>query len=260
MVALTVEVRARKNPLHSGLWSGPLPDPALALAKMLASLTDDFGRLTIEGLASPTPPTEAELQSNRSLGMDGAWLRKETDATSGLHLLVPEEQIAESLWRQPSLTITNIQAGDRASAGNVLQASAWARVSLRLAPGMESGPALYQLSEHLRMRCPWGLELALTPEPGSAEPWVASEHPYYKLMQEALSEGYGAPARLIGNGASIPALQLFGTAFPHAALLLTGLEDPASAAHSPNESMSKNDLRRAIVSESLFFSYICKKN
>jgi acetylornithine deacetylase/succinyl-diaminopimelate desuccinylase-like protein len=255
MVALSVEVRAFAQGLHSGLWSGPLPDPALGLAKMLASLTDDFGEIAVKGLsASVKAPTEEERQAWQGLNMDGAWLRHAAQTVPGLSLMVQEKDIAESLWRRPAITVTNIQSGSRESAGNVLQPSAWARVSLRLAPGMDAQTALYQLREHLRERCPWGLELHLGPELGRAEPWMAADHPAYALMKDALSEGYGAPVRALGNGASIPAMELFGKAFPQAALLLTGVEDPQSAAHAPNESLAKNDLRSAILSEALFLA------
>src|SRR6266481_3847989 len=56
LVAVDVEVRALKQSLHSGMWGGPVPDPTLALCKMLASLVNDDGSVNLPGIKEKIRP------------------------------------------------------------------------------------------------------------------------------------------------------------------------------------------------------------
>lgn len=255
MTALEVEVRALKAPVHSGMWSGPLPDPAMGLARLLASLTHADGSIAIPGfLDSVQEPDAQTLASYRSLQMDAAKLRSESGALESLQLWALENEIPQSLWRRPSITVTAMEAGSRRNAGNVLQDCAWARVGIRLAPGMDWQTALRQTEEHLRAHCPWGLELTLKPEEG-ANPWTTeTSHPYFRSMLYAMEQGYGVKPRIVGCGASIPGAPLFTEHLGDIPVLMTGLEDPGSNAHGENESLALEDLRKAILSEALFFA------
>ena len=65
LASIEVEVTGLDHPLHSGMWGGPIPDPVQAMAKILASLTDDRGRVAIDGIydevAAPTDIERADL-------------------------------------------------------------------------------------------------------------------------------------------------------------------------------------------------------
>lgn len=257
MVAVEVELRALQAPVHSGMWSGPLPDPAMGLAHLLSHLVDSHGQIAIPGfLDSVTPPDPQTLASYQSLGMDATKLRQESGAVEGLHLWASPQEIPIALWRRPSLTVTAMECGSRTQAGNVLQDCAWARIGIRLAPGMDWKHALSQLTEHLQKNTPWGLQITITPEEG-ANPWTTSTtHPYFQAMQNAMEQGYGTAPRIIGCGASIPGAPLFTQHLGDIPVLMTGLEDPGSNAHGENESLHLGDLYKATLSQALFFSKI----
>lgn len=259
MSAVSVIVKSVKSPLHSGSWSGPIPDPVQALCKMVASLTDADGNILVEhfndGIAEPT---EEERESYRALRYTEEVFRKESGMLPRTKILGGKDSILETLWRKPSLVVTAFEAGSRTQAGNVLQDSAYARIGIRLAPGMQTERATRLLEEHLKKNCPDGLTLSLIPEDG-ANPFTTDiSHPYYALMKEAMTKAYGTEAKYIGCGASIPGAQLFRDTLGDIPILMTGLEDPECNAHGENESLGLQDFERGIVAEALFFEGLCQ--
>lgn len=259
MSAVSVIVKSVKAPLHSGSWSGPIPDPVQALCKMVASLTDAEGNILVEhfndGIAEPTAE---ELESYKALHYTEETFRKESGMLPGTKVLGGKDSILETLWRKPSLVVTAFEAGSRNQAGNVLQDSAYARIGIRLAPGMQTERATRLLEEHLKRNCPDGLTLTLIPEDG-ANPFTTDiSHPYYTLMKDAMTKAYGTEAKYIGCGASIPGAQLFRDTLGDIPILMTGLEDPECNAHGENESLGLQDFERGIVAEALFFEGLCQ--
>lgn len=254
MSAVNVTLRSTKTPLHSGSWSGPIPDPAQALCRMIANLTDERGNIAIPHFEdSLVPPTEEELQSYRSLGYGEAKFREESGVLDKVSLTVPDEEILESLWRRPSIVVTTMEVGSRTNAGNVLQDCAYARIGIRLAPGMNADACTEMLVNFLRQNTPNGLEIAIDVEDG-ANPFVTDiAHPFFKKMSDAMKEAYKTEPKFIGCGASIPGAELFRKTFGDIPILLTGLEDPECAAHGENESLYLPDFEAGIIAETLFF-------
>ena len=258
MSAVNVEIKATKAPLHSGSWSGPIPDPGQVLCSLIASLTDGKGKIMIPHFEdSLVPPTEEELESYKSLGMTERIFRNDGGVLDRAQLMVPEDEILLSLWRRPSIVVTAMEVGSRLNAGNVLQNSAFARIGIRLAPGMDADTATQQLVEFLQSNVPYGLECNITTEDG-ANPFVTdTTHPFFKKMSESMAKAYNAETKFIGCGASIPGAELFRNTFGDIPILLTGLEDPECNAHGENESLYLPDFEHGIVAETLFFGGIC---
>lgn len=254
MSAVSIEVKSTKAPLHSGSWSGPIPDPGQVLCRMIANLTDGKGNILIPHFEDTlVPPTEAELASYESLGMTEKIFRNDGGVLDSVKLKVSEKEILLSLWRRPSIVVTAMEVGSRLNAGNVLQNSAYARIGIRLAPGMDANVATQQLVEFLQAQVPFGLECNITTEDG-ANPFVTdTTHPFFKKMSESMSEAYGSETKFIGCGASIPGAELFRNTFGDIPILLTGLEDPECNAHGENESLYLPDFEHGIVAETLFF-------
>jgi acetylornithine deacetylase/succinyl-diaminopimelate desuccinylase-like protein len=258
MSAVNVEIRAVKAPLHSGSWSGPIPDPGQVLCRMISSMTDGKGNILIPHFEDTlVPPTEAELESYKSLGMTEKIFRNDGGILDRVQLKVPENEILLSLWRRPSIVVTAMEVGSRLNAGNVLQDTAFARIGIRLAPGMDANIATQQVVEFLQEKVPYGLECNITTEDG-ANPFVTdTSHPFFKKMSESMSIAYNAKTKFIGCGASIPGAELFRNTFGNIPILLTGLEDPECNAHGENESLYLPDFEHGIVAETLFFGGIC---
>ena len=257
MGAINVTLRAAKAPLHSGSWSGPIPDPAQALCRIIASITDKSGNILIPHyLDDIIPPTKEELESYKSLGMTEKIFRNDGGILEQVNLNVPEDEILLSLWRRPSITVSTIESGSRQNAGNVLQDSAYARIGIRLAPGMDAKKCTDMLADFVKAQVPNNLECVIEKEDG-ANPFVTdTTHPFFTKMSDAMGDAYGSPTKFIGCGASIPGAELFRNTFGNIPILLTGLEDPECNAHGENESLYLPDFESGIVAESLFFASI----
>ena len=255
MSAINVTLRVTKAPLHSGSWSGPIPDPAQALCRMIASLTDKDGKILIPHYEDDiVPPTKEELESYKSLVMTEKIFRNDGGVLEQVKLNVPEDEILISLWRRPSIIVSTIESGSRVNAGNVLQDSAYARIGIRLAPGMDAVKCTDMLAEFLKSQVPNNMEITIDKEDG-ANPFVTdTTHPFFKKMSEAMADAYNSPTKFIGCGASIPGAELFRNTLGDIPILLTGLEDPECNAHGENESLYLPDFECGIVAEALFFA------
>lgn len=259
MSAVSVVLNSAKAPLHSGSWSGPLPDPVQALCKMITSLTDEKGNIAIPNFEDGlVPPTEEELKSYKSLGMTENVFRNDGGVLDSVKLSVPEDEILLSLWRKPSIVVTAIESGSRTNAGNVLQNTAYARIGIRLAPGMEANHCTSLLVDYLKAKVPNGMECEFTVEDGANPFTTDTTHPYFKKLSEAMSQAYGSETKFVGCGASIPGAELFRNTLGNIPILMTGVEDPECNAHGENESLYLPDFERGIVAETLFFRSLCK--
>lgn len=260
MSAIGVTLKATKAPLHSGSWSGPIPDPAQALCRIISLLTNEDGSIAIphfeDGLI---PPTAAELASYQSLGYSEKTLRSEAGILDQVKINVPEEKILESLWRKPSIVVTAMESGSRANAGNVLQDSAYARIGIRLAPGMNANTCTQKLVDFVKAHVSCGLQCEITVEDGANPFTTDTAHPFFTKMSEAMAQAYKTDTKFIGCGASIPGAELFRQTFGEIPILLVGIEDPECAAHGENESLYVPDFERAIIAEGLFFQSLTAK-
>jgi acetylornithine deacetylase/succinyl-diaminopimelate desuccinylase-like protein len=246
IVTVNVEVRALEQSVHSGMWGGPVPDPAMGLARMLASLVDAGGRITIPGIYDRVRPLTAQQKADlEALPVTADEFRKQARLRPGVELLGARHPL-EMNWWQPALAVNAIQASSRRDARNIIVDAAWARVGIRLVPDMDPADVRDRLVAALQEAVPWGLELDVKVETAGA-PWITDvAHPAFGAAFRALERGYGRRALAIGCGGSIGFVEPFARALGGAPALLIGVEDPASNPHSENESLNLADFQKAI--------------
>jgi acetylornithine deacetylase/succinyl-diaminopimelate desuccinylase-like protein len=248
LVTVDVEVRGLEQSLHSGMWGGPVPDPAMALARMLAGLVDADGRMTIPGIHDRVRPlTREQRAALEALPVSVEDFRRAARLRPGVKLLGAGHPL-EVNWWQPSLTVNAIQASSRRDARNIVVESAWARVGIRLVADMDPADARDRLVKALEAAVPWGLELSVKSEVAGPAWNTDLSHPAFAAAFRALERGYGRPALAIGCGGSIGFVEPFARALGGAPALLIGVEDPASNPHSENESLHLGDFHKAIRS------------
>jgi acetylornithine deacetylase/succinyl-diaminopimelate desuccinylase-like protein len=248
LVTIEVEVRALEQSVHSGMWGGPVPDPVLALAKMLAGLVDADGRIAIPGLYDKVRPlTQAQKDAITALPITPEEFRKQAKLRPGVKLLGGKHPLEENWW-QPSLAVNAIQASSRKDARNIINDVAWARVGVRLVPDMEPAEVREKLVAALQQAAPWGVEVKIKVDT-MGPPWITDlGHPAFAASFKALEKGYGRPGLAIGCGGSIGFVEPFAKALGGAPAILIGVEDPYSNAHSENESLHLGDFQKGIRS------------
>lgn len=247
-VTAVLTVSTLDHPLHSGMFGGAAPDAMMALVRVLDSFYDKAGTLAIAGLGRLADTQSGEPDQ---LGPEAGLLPGVAEIGGG--------SVPDRLWRQPALTITGVEAPAILEASNTLLARARAKVSLRVAPGDQAQSALEALRAHIEAHVPygahWSLEVVSVGEP-FVQPLdsIAGE-----LAHAALEAGFGQPAREQGVGGSIPFISQLQEAFPQAHVLVTGVEDPDTRAHSPNESLDLGVLWRQALSEATLLALLNRR-
>jgi acetylornithine deacetylase/succinyl-diaminopimelate desuccinylase-like protein len=251
IAGVDVALRALDGPVHSGMAGGVVPDPTLALAKVVASLVDEHGDVAIEGFADDaTPLTDSERARIEQLPDDSDALRKAWGLRPGVELVGnPKVSVYERLWRRPSIAVIGWDSHPIAGSSPQIVARATARLNIRLAPGQDPERAHRLLQEHVAARVPWGLELETTPVWGAAG-WLSEPTGWaFDAGERALRAGFGTDPVYMGVGGSIPFAEPFAAAFGGIPALLLGPSDPSSRIHGEDESLHLDDWRKLIVSQ-----------
>ncbi len=249
LVRVDVEVRTLTHAVHSGMWGGLAPDALIALSRLIASLHDDRGNVAIDGLHAG-PAADVDYPEER--------LRAESGAVPGIEW-IGEGSAVERLWTKPSLSITGLDAPKVDGASNTLIPSARARISLRVAPGDTTANAVAALQRHLEANVPWGAELTATVVDTGEATQIEATGPAYDAARAAFTEAWDGTAPVdMGVGGSIPFIAEFLESFPAASVLVTGVEDPDTRAHGPNEGLHLAEFEKVLLAEALLLRNLAR--
>jgi acetylornithine deacetylase/succinyl-diaminopimelate desuccinylase-like protein len=243
-VTFKLKVSTLAHASHSGMFGGAAPDAMLATIQLLATLHDAHGSVAVPGLRSRESETPA---------MEEADLRRDAALLDGVSL-IGRGPVLSRLWSQPAITITGIDAPTVMNASNTLSPSITVKVSARIAPGQTAANAFDALKTHLTAHAPFGAHLDISdidlgnPFLVDTTGWAAVE------AKAAMAQAWGVAPVETGIGGSIPFIAHLVETFADAQILVTGVEDPDTRAHSPNESLHLGVFRRAILTEALLLA------
>lgn len=243
-VTFRLTVRTLSHASHSGMLGGAVPDAMLAMVKLLATLHDDEGSVAVPGLLSRDADHPEQTEEK---------LREESGLLEGVRP-IGRGPLLSRVWSQPSLTVTGIDAPSVANASNTLAPEVSVRISARIAPGQTADSAFEAIEAHLRAATPFGAHLAID-DVDKGDPFlVDASGPAIADVTVAMTEAWGTAPVQTGIGGSIPFIADLVKTFPEAEILVTGVEDPDTRAHSPNESQHLGVLQRAILSEAILIA------
>ena len=242
LVSCFVEVRTLSSAVHSGMFGGPVPDALTVLARLIATLHDDIGDVAVDGLVG---------RGGAAVDYPEDRFRHEAGMLDGVRL-IGAGTISDRTWTKPAISVLGIDAPPTLEAANALQPRAKAKLSIRLAPGDDPKSAYAAVCAHLEKYVPWGAHVEVTLESDGAPCVIDATGPAYDAARAAFRTAWdGVDPVDMGVGGSIPFIATFQELFPDAAILVTGVEDPYSAAHGPNESLHLGEFKRACVAEAL---------
>jgi acetylornithine deacetylase/succinyl-diaminopimelate desuccinylase-like protein len=239
-----VEVETLDHGLHSGMWGGVVPDAVMAMTRLLASLHDDDGNVAVSGLRESTAA---------ALEYPAEQVREESGMLDGVRE-IGTGTVTERLWAKPAITVIGIDTTPIARSSNTLTPRARAKVSMRVAPGGDAKAHLDALTRHLESHAPWGARVTVTPGDIGQPYAIDATGPVYDAARAAFREAWGTDSVDLGIGGSIPFIATFADNFPDAKILVTGVEDPATQAHSIDESLDLRVLERAAAAEALLLA------
>jgi acetylornithine deacetylase/succinyl-diaminopimelate desuccinylase-like protein len=249
-VTFKLTVTTLEHASHSGMFGGAAPDAMIPMVRLLASLHDADGSVAVEGLSS----YEADVpeRTEDELAVDAALVPGVRPIGTGA--------VLSRMWFQPSITVTGMDVPSVANASNTLLPTVSARVSVRVAPGQDARQAYAAVERHLREHVPFGARMEIT-EPDSGDGFLVDTAGWaVQEARTAMREGWGAEAVEQGIGGSIPFVSDLAAEFPDAQILVTGVEDPDTRAHSPNESQHLGVLHRAIASETILLARLATRS
>ena len=239
-----VEVATLDHGLHSGLWGGVVPDALSVLVRLLASLHDDDGNVAVAGLHEGTA-ADVDYPPQR--------VREESGLLDGVSE-IGSGSVTQRLWAKPAITVIGIDTTPIAASSNTLIPRARAKVSMRVAPGGDARTHLDALTRHLEQHAPWGAQVTVTPGDIGQPYAIDASGAVYDAARSAFRQAWGSDPVDMGMGGSIPFIAEFAAAFPAAKILVTGVEDPGTQAHSINESLHLGVLERAATAEALLLA------
>jgi acetylornithine deacetylase/succinyl-diaminopimelate desuccinylase-like protein len=245
MAYFEINVQGPSGDLHSGMYGGGIMNPAMALARILATMHDENGHIAIQGFYDKVkdwgPTARKEMQS---LPFDDSHFQKET----GSPALFGEKGFTtlERLWMRPTCEVNGLLSGYTGEgAKTVLPAKAMAKVSCRLVPDQTPAEIEALMKAHVDRVKPPGVTVTVEHLHGGA-PWRAELNgPLFDAARRALKAAYDREPVITGEGGSIPVVGDFQRIL-NAPVLLVGFGLPGENAHAPNEWMSVDNYQRGM--------------
>ncbi|MCB1626573.1 MAG: M20 family metallopeptidase [Xanthomonadales bacterium] len=234
----TLRVRVLQEGVHSGDASGIVPSSFRIMRQLLDRIEDPAsGQIKID-LMHVEIPDERIDQAREAASVLGGEVYGKFPWQTGMQPVSQEltELVLNRTWR-PALAVTGVDGMPTLlDAGNVLRPQTAVKLSLRLPPTLSGEVASRALKETLEKDPPYGAKVEFEVEK-SAQGWAApATVPWLRAaVNDASATHFGPQAAAMGEGGTIPFMNMLQERFPLAQFMVTGLLGPKSNAHGPNE-------------------------
>ena len=255
--ACEVRVKGPAQDLHSGVFGGSVANPANGLARMIAALHDEHGRVQITGFYDDVRPMSADERRRlaalpfdeatylQSLGVDAPWGEEGYTST-------------ERRWARPTCDVNGMISGYTGEGPKtIVPATSRAKITCRLVPDQDPKKLTAALKAFLEQRCPRGLTMEFIDFHGAPGLVFDTESPYMAAARTAIEKAFGVAPVMIREGGSIPVVGAFRDILGVDTLLL-GWGQNTDNLHSPNEHFSLKDFHRGTLASAHLWQELAK--
>jgi acetylornithine deacetylase/succinyl-diaminopimelate desuccinylase-like protein len=247
LVGEEVTITGATRDLHSGGFGGPAINPIRVLARVIAGLHDDSGRVTVPNFYDGVPELTDELRAQwDSLGFDAAHFL----GSVGLSHPAGEKgrSVLEMLWSRPTCEVNGISGGYEGEGfKTVLPARASAKISFRLVGTQDPEAIRENFRAWVSAQMPPDCKVSFHSHGSSPASVMSIDNPAFEKARRALSDEWPRPAAFVGGGGSIPVAGYFKTILDTDSMLI-GFGSQDDQAHSPNEKYNLSSFHHGIRS------------
>jgi len=258
LVYQEIIVKGPARDLHSGIYGGAVSNPANVLARLIASLHDENGRVTLPGFYDDVMELSAEERA--------AWRKLPFDEKAYIDDLKVAAadggekgySIFERTWARPTCDVNGLTAGYQgAGAKTVIGSQASAKISFRLVAKQDPAKILASFQKTMRERAPKGVTLEFLDHGTAPAYLVPQSSPAVAAGRRAIATGFGKPATLIGSGGSIPIAATIKSELGIDSLFV-GFGLPDDCVHSPNEKFDLDCLHAGARTAAALYTELAK--
>lgn len=248
-----VKVIGPNRDLHSGQYGGKVQNTLNSMARIIAKLHDDDGRIAIPGIYDDVRPVEEDERKEfakvsepdaalmKELGVDALWGEKGFTSS-------------ERNWARPALDVNGIWGGYMAEGSKtVIAHEGGFKISMRLVPDQRIERVHKLLDEYIQKICPPGAVAKVELLHGGEPVMVATDNPFIGCAQDAMEQAFGKRPVLVREGASVPITAEFQKVL-NATPIMMGFGLIDDDIHSPNERFKLDHFYKGIEACFHFYS------
>lgn len=238
--------------IHSGSFGGAVPNPATALARLIAALHDEHARVAIPGFYDGvTELTDRERRLLAELPFDEErWLRTaQSTATHGeaCHTTL------ERLWSRPTAEVNGIGGGYQGPGSKtVIPSTAMVKLSFRLVAGQDPDHIEQAVRAWAKAQVPPGIRCEIDFGSATRPCLTPLDHPALQALTHAMGLAFGQTVRYTREGGSGPAADLQDVL--GAPVLFLGISVPSDGWHAPNEKVEIDLLLKGVETSAHLWS------
>ena len=242
-----VTITAADKDLHSGMYGGAAINPIRVLSRIIASLHDDTGRITVPNFYDGVPELDDTLKEQWSgLGFDAR------NFLGGVDLSEPAGEKAysalEQIWSRPTCDVNGVWGGYTGDGfKTVLPAKASAKISFRLVGDQDPLAIRENFRAMVRGMLPPDCTVEFTGHGASRAGAFDTSDPAFEAARQALSDEWPDTAAFTGCGGSIPIAGHFANMLGVTPMLI-GFGKDDDQIHSPNEKYDVESFHKGIRS------------
>ncbi|MEM9968528.1 MAG: M20/M25/M40 family metallo-hydrolase [Pseudomonadota bacterium] len=233
--------------LHSGSYGGIAQNPIRVLSRIIASLHDATGRITVPGFYDGVPELSEDLEAQWQ-GL--AFNHQKFLSDVGLSQPAGEQDRTplEMIWSRPTCEVNGIWGGYTGDGfKTVLPSQAHAKISFRLVGTQDPAVIRESFRQMVRDALPEDCEVSFASHGAGPASGADTSDPMFEAARKALSDEWNVPAAYTGCGGSIPIAGYFQEILGTEPMLI-GFGKDDDALHSPNEKYDMESFHKGIRS------------